>query len=104
MQFSNCTKQCNTLAKCAKTDIFETTAHSLHKKFKPRGFYPPPLPAIHDCCPSTAGSKERKMFKRKCSNQTKYQNHKKEKQRAYFGGEESVDDKDKRLQRELDYQ
>ena len=78
-----------------KLEIFEKLAQN---EFKPRGSFPPPLPAIRDCCPLTAGSKN------KCSKGNvliyfRFIHRKDEKQRTYFGREEGVDDKDKRLQR-----
>jgi len=72
MQFSDCTKQCNTLAKCAKKlDIFETTAHNcLHKMSSNQEGSSPLLSQL-----STTVVR----------------------QLLDFGGEECVDDKDKRL-------
>ena len=32
------------------------------RMFRPGGCAPPPQPAIHDCCPSAAGSEEGKYF------------------------------------------
>ena len=63
--FKHCTKQCNTLQKCAK--IWNIWKHCLQEvarrwsEFKPRGFFPPLLPAIRDCCPLTVGSEKKKI-------------------------------------------